>query len=465
MKKRLLLLHVPYGELYGGKVNLRKAGLGLPPIGVASLSAYVREKTACHVKVIDMLFHGVSIADLSTVLSDFKPDIVGLSATTPQMDNAYAVARAVKGHQPRIQTVIGGAHVTALPQRTLQEETCVDFGILGEGEIPLQSLIEEKPLDSIKSLVWRKGDDAIVVNERQPLIQDLSTLPFPDYAALPLDRYKTIYSGSAIGIMSSRGCKYNCSFCASHVISQGCHRLRPIGMVLDDIERLLKLGVHGFAIFDDTFTASNERVYEFLDGYGRRNLKEPWSCETRVDCLDRKIIRAMHRSGLNILKIGVESGNQKILDKVGKGIKLAQVRQVCEWCADEGITVYAYFILGLPYETKETMLETIEFARNLPIDFAQFSMLMPLPGTRVWKMAEEGKVLRNLAKSWSDYDRYKKAIVELNGVSTDEITKMHRQAARSFYLRFSYIFKILRKIRNWNDLITYFRLGWTFLRA
>ena len=462
MNKRVLLLHVPYGELYG-KINIRKLGWGVPPLGLAALSAYIREKLKCQVKLIDMLFQNVAIDDTPNILDDFQPDIVGLSATTPQMDNAYLLSQAIKRHNSQIKIVIGGSHVTALPQRTLQEELSIDFVIIGEGEIPFLSLVKCKPLDSIKSLAWRKEGN-IVINEREALIEDLGTLPFPDYESLPLSSYGTFYSGHSLGVMSGRGCYYNCSFCASRVTHLGRYRFRPVEIFLDDIQHLLALGIPRFDIWDDTFTSSQSHVYEFLEGYHKRNLKAHWSCETRVDCLDKKLIKEMHRAGLDVIHIGCESGNQEILDKIGKKIKLEQVTKVCSWCREEGITVYVYFILGLPYETKETIRETISFAKKLPADFAQFSMLVPLPGTKVWRLAQEGEILRNLAQRWSDYDRYRTAIVELNGVSAHEITKLFKYAMRSFYLRFSYILQRLRKINNVSKLKMYSRMAWEFFK-
>jgi len=353
--------------------------------------------------------------------------------------------------------VIGGPHASALPQRTLQEEASIDYVIVGEGEIPFLSLVQGRPEDSIKSLVWRRNGE-IVTNSREALIEDLDSLPFPDYASLPLERYGTAYTGPSVGMTGGRGCAYRCSFCASGVTHLGRYRVKPVGAFLDDIERLIHLGAPRFDIWDDTFTALPQRVDEFTDGYNRRGLKPRWSCSTRADCLDPKMLKQMQGAGLDVLHIGCESGNQEILNATAKGIKLEQVRQVCAWCREAKISVYVYFILGLPYETQETIKETIAFSRSLPIDFAQFSMLVPLPGTGTWQLAQEGKVLKNLAKKWSDYDRYRSAIVESGKVSAPELTRLYRHALRSFYGRVTYLWKTLRKIDSLKKLKTYFSL-------
>lgn len=461
-EKRILLLHVPYGELYG-RINIQKLGWGVPPLGLTALSAYIQKHAKAQVKIIDMLFSGLGIGDIPNILDDFKPEIVGLSATTPQMDNAYILSQAIKKYNPRTQVVIGGPHASALPQRTLGEEPSIDYAIVGEGEIPFLSLVKGRIPDSIKSLVWRKGQE-IVVNEREALIEDLGSLPFPDYASLPLSSYGTFYTGHSVGIMGGRGCFYNCSFCASSIIHMGRYRMRPVDIFLDDIARLLKLGVPRFDIWDDTFTALHPRVYEFTEKYRQRNLKAHWTCETRVDCVDKKLLKQMHAAGLDMLHIGCESGNQDVLNKTGKGIKLEQVKQVCSWCEEIGIAAYVYFILGLPYDTKGTIEETILFAKRLNIDFAQFSMLVPLPGTHIWHLAGEGKVLRNLAKRWSDYDRYGSAIVESNAVSAQELTGLYKYALRSFYLRFSYIWKALKRIESIEKIKRYARLAILFFK-
>lgn len=460
MSARVLLLHVPYGELYA-RLNIRKLGWGVPPLGLASLSAYIRQKTDCKVKLVDMLFEGISVLDMPALLNEFNPDIVGLSASTPQMDNAYALSRMIKAHTPRVTVVIGGPHASALPQRTLEEEPSMDYAVIGEGEIPFLSLVELKPAASIKSLAWRK-DNAVIINEREALIEDLGSLPFPDYESLPLRSYGTFYAGPSVGVMGGRGCHNRCSFCASCITHLGRYRFRPVEAFLDDIARLFKLGVARFDIWDDTFTFNKSRVYEFLEGLHARNLVARWTCETRVDCVDKTLLSRMRESGLDILHIGCESGNQEILDKANKKIKLEQVKQVCAWCRELGIGTYVYFILGLPFETKETAEQTIAFAKSLPIDFAQFSMLVPLPGTEVWNMAAEAKALRNLATSWGEYDRYSRAIVESGTLSAKELTECYRYALKSFYLRPAYILRCMKKIKNAEALKMYARLAASF---
>ncbi len=462
-KKKVLLLHVPYGNLYGG-VDIRKLGFGIPPLGLIALSAYIRRETGCEVKLIDMLYHGVGIEDMPRMVKEFAPDIIGLSSSTPQMDNAYLLAKTIKECSPAVKIVMGGPHATALPQRTIEEEPSLDYVIAGEGEIPFASLVKGVPPESIKSLTWRNGG-GITVNEREALIEDLAVLPFPDYESLPLDRYGTVYTGRSVGITGGRGCSYRCSFCASGITHLGRYRVRPVKIFLDDIERLIRLGAPRFDIWDDTFTSLETRVYEFTDGYRSRNLKARWTCETRADCINKRMLKEMRRAGMDILHIGCESGNQDVLNKVGKGIRLEQVRQACEWCREEGIASYVYFILGLPHDTKKTIKETIAFARSLPIDFAQFSMLVPLPGTGVWKLAQEGRVLKNLAGKWSDYDRYRNAVVCSDAVSARELSGLYRRALRSFYGRLSYIMKMVRSIDSVEKLKIYMRMLTVYFRA
>jgi len=461
-KTRVLLLHVPYGDLYGG-VNIRKLGFGVPPLGLIALSAYLRKHAACQVRLIDMLYHGIAIKDIPGVLDDFKPQIVGLSSSTPQMDNACWLSRLIKKCHPGIKVVIGGPHVSALPQSTLQEEASIDYVIAGEGEIPLLSLVQGHPDESIKSLIWRRNGE-IIVNNREALIEDLGSLPFPDYESLPLDCYGTAYTGRSVSIISGRGCSCHCSFCASGITHLGRYRVRPVEIFLDDLQRLIQLGAPRFDIWDDTFTSLEARVGEFTDGYLRRGLKARWSCSTRADCLNKKLLKKMKSAGLEMLHIGCESGNQAILNKTEKGIKLEQVKQACYWCQEEKISTYVYFVLGLPYDTKETIKETIAFARLLPIDFAQFSMLVPLPGTGVWQLAQEGKVLKNLAKRWSDYDRYGKAIVESEAVSARQLTRLYKHALASFYGRIAYLWKTLKKIDSLEKLKVYLRIIKAYFR-
>ncbi|MDO9066702.1 MAG: radical SAM protein, partial [Chloroflexota bacterium] len=298
-----------------------------------------------------------------------------------------------------------------------------------------------------------KSDGRIKKNPARPLIEDLDSLPMPLYEQLPMERYGLPHLGKSVGITTSRGCPYSCTFCASSVIHGRKSRFRSIGYILEEIAYLKKMfSVNTIIFCDDTFETDTDRIFELCNQLINRRLNIKWCCTCRANGLPEELLKIMKASGCRLIHIGIESGNQEILDKNSKGVNLRKVEETVRRAKRIGLELYGYFMVGLPYETEKTIRQTIKFSQGLDLDYAQFSMLTPLPGTDVWKMMKEGKVLSCQGQDWSDFKRHGRGIcIELQHVSHAKLKKYYRMAYSGFYLRPAYIWKNIKKIKSLSD--------------
>ena len=452
-----------YGQPYGqGGQRIKHGGA---PLGMACINGMIKSK-GYRTRFIDLDFSDLSEAELIEQVVTDRPRVVGLTAVTTQIMSAVRIAQAIKLAAPEVTTVLGGPHPSALPELTASYPG-VDLVISGEGELPVLDLLEGRPYDEIPGLTWT--DNGVVrSNPRGPLIADLDAMPLPDYAGLNVQLYGLIlqhdtFNGPIMPVMGGRGCPYRCTFCASKVVARrNCRFLSPARFV-DHIEDLVdRHGIRDFSFSDETFVLNKRRVREICDEIQRRQLDIRWACLTRVNTVDVQILQTMKQAGCRLIETGIESGDQDILDRIGKGIKKAQVREACEIITQTGIRVNGCFILGLPYETPETVRRTIDFAKELPLTYAQFAMLVPLPGSAVWETALDGEVVRMHASTWDDFSRYTYPMVESDALSREQLHTLHRKALREFYYRPKRVAKWLltinsrKKLKSLRDMVVAF---------
>jgi len=445
-----VLLIAPSMEGLYGKIKLRKFRWGCLPYGLACIAGFLKQKNH-DIRLIDATYEFDNRFQLKSLILNEQPEFVGISVTTPLLIESLYICNFIKENLPQTRTILGGPHPSALPQETMSHPT-VDMVVFGEGEYTLQEILEGKDPKDIKGLCYRSNGE-IKMNPARPLIDDLDSLPFPLFEQLPIDRYGLPYMGKSVGIITSRGCPYNCTFCASGVVHGHRSRFRSVDRVLDEISYLkTSFSVNTIIFCDDTFETNIDRVFDFCTKLINRKLNIKWCCTSRANDLTDELLKIMKTSGCKLIHIGIESANQEILDKTGKGINLQKAKETVRRIKMIGLEVYGYFILGLPYETEKTIQETIKFSRDLDFDYAQFSILTPLPGTKVWAIMKEGKALNYLGKDWTDFKRYSKDIfIELEHVSREKLQKYYRKSYRSFYFRLSYLWKTIKKIGSFSD--------------
>ena len=401
---------------------------------------------------LEGLFH--TLDEVIEKLGKIEPELIGVTLTSVDWENSRWMLNRLKEVFPNALLVAGGIHPTLWGERCFEECEGLDVIVYGEGEETIRELASaldgNRPLEDVKGLIFRRDGDVIRTGER-PVIENIDTLPFPSHDLVDVAAYlpsPTFYRRLPhANIIGARGCPYRCIFCHTdpHV------RMRSAANITDEIEMLYREhGVRDIAFWDDTFTLSEERAFEFCDEMIRRDIRVDWAVNARVDRVTKKLLERMREAGCWRVLYGVESGVQKNLDRIRKGTTLEQIRNAVELTAEVGIEAYGTFMFGIPGETFEEGLETIEFACSLPLDYAVFVNLTPLPGSEVYDDLVAGRI--NPAKFTKDRFNFKNASFVPEGMTEEQIRYLIQQGHRRFYIRPGLVWKKIRRMRSFLDL-------------
>lgn len=378
------------------------------PLGLAYVAAAL-EQANHDVQILDFNVRKVKRAEFEEKIGN--AEIVGITGIITDYHEIVKLAHAVRTINNGAKMVLGGALATSLPERMLQA-TQADAVVIGEGErtiVELVSAIEQnEKLGDIRGIAYRENGNVIVTEPVIP-IADIDAIPFPARHLLEMRFYPT-NAFETFGLrlkrkvrstvlISSRGCPYSCTFCFKGMWGHKWRGRSPENLI-EEMEFLQReYGMNGFLFYDDTFNVNKNRVFKFCQLLKERELDVAWYCNTRADLLTEEMLDAMHDAGCIGVAFGIESGNQEVLDSTKKGLTLHQVRQAVKWTKDAGISVVGYFIFGLLGETKATIRETLDFARELDLDFYGFSLPDPLPCTELYDSAvEAGLISDNIAR-------------------------------------------------------------------
>jgi radical SAM superfamily enzyme YgiQ (UPF0313 family) len=353
-----------------------------------------------------------------------------------------------------------------MPEETLKEFERFDYLVRGEGEFSMLELAKKEPLSKIKGLSYRENG-GIKHNPPRELNDKLDELPFPARELLPMDKYFSAGAKQTPSdyILSSRGCPYQCIFCADHLVHGRKFRFRSPENIIKEVEELEKRGIKDFDFVDDNFTLLIERVEKFCDIMTEKGLnkKISWRCTSglRVDRITFDLLKKMKEAGCYMVSLGIESGNDEILRKMRKNIDLNKVRQAIKWCNKVGIETRGLFMFGNLGENKKTMQDTINFAKSLDLDTATFHITIPFPNTDYWNIIKkEGEIY---PKNYRDYIAYGNVIFKHGDLDEKILLKMQKKAHREFYFRPKIIFKAIKNINSFDKLKLYFNAGIAFL--
>jgi anaerobic magnesium-protoporphyrin IX monomethyl ester cyclase len=390
------------------------------PLGLSYIAA-VLEKNGVEVKVLDLLVSEYSEEKVCRSMAEFRPEVVGVTAVTMNYPISSNILRLCKTFDENVITVIGGPHVTFCAERTLKEAPWIDIVVRGEGENTMLDIVRGKALPEIEGLVFRKEDGVVVTGDR-PWIKNLDELPFPARHLFPLSNYHAFSAGGTL--ITGRGCPFNCIFCAGHRMTGRRVRLRNPKLVVDEMQLVQELGFKEIYVEDDLLTLNHVHVNAICDEILSRGLKLRWNAFSRVDTVSRELLKKMKQAGCFGLLYGVESGNQEILDRAKKKITLEKVRQAVALAKEMGMNPVTSFILGLPGETRDTMRQSYDFARQLGTSCG-FHVLAPFPGTEVREKAEEYGITI-LTDDWSKYDA-NRAVTTTPDAGVAEVTEILRE--------------------------------------
>ncbi|MDJ0819279.1 MAG: radical SAM protein [Desulfobacterales bacterium] len=414
----------------------------------------VQLKQAGHkVQYIDSVIQELDLPQTIEAARATKADVIFMETTTPSIEADYHNLTELKS-ATGAKIIIGGPHATYFHREVIEECAAIDVVIRHEFDTKIAGVVSNlNHPENLTGISYRNGNGAVDRGDGD-YSDDLDAIPFPDRELVPWDWYlEAWYSRQPfMNMMTSRGCPYHCAFCLWPQSMYGHkQRFRSLDNVLAEIRYLVdRYGLKEINIDDGTFTTRKSRVIEFCQRLRDQNLKVIWTCNGRVDNLDDEMLIEMKASGCKMIRLGVESGSQLVLDKIKKGLTLGQIEDGVKLVKKHGIQALGGFMFGFPYDTRETVEETIAFAKKISPDQVQFSISMCYPGTSLYEYAKKNDLL--LAKSFKEFDMTHGPVVKTENMSREELEHILARAYKEFYFRPRYFFQTLFNINNLDEI-------------
>jgi radical SAM superfamily enzyme YgiQ (UPF0313 family) len=423
-----------------------------PQTSLALLAAMVDKKY--NIEILDCIAHQINWEEFTRLIASKKPRYLISHVITSTSDNDFKAFRVAKEITNAV-TISMGPHVTELTEESFDKCPWLDYIIVGEPEITFKELIEKleknETVEGVKGIAYHNNQGKVIKTEQRPFIKNLDVLPLPRYDLLPLEKYVYPFVTSKfVFIIPHRGCPYPCTFCRQPIMWHKEVRFRSPENIIEELKLLKSLGISNFLTLCDTFTINKDWTINLCKRIVEENIDVSWGCNSRVDTVDKETLYWLKKAGCWMIAYGIESGSQKVLDNCKKEITLKQITQAVQWTQEAGIKVYGYFIIGLMGETKETIKETINFAKKLPITFAIFHTASPYPGTEFYKQARAKGYLTEM--KWDQIDQGSNTAINYPELTSEEIIKSIKKAYLSFYLRPKIIIDLLKELKNLSDL-------------
>lgn len=460
-----------------------------PQCSLAQLAAMLTPDYT--VAIVDAIAERMDWQRFEQVLRMRSPRYYLTQVTAPTLTNdMYGVMLA---KSLGAKTMAFGTHVTPMASETMRDFPALDFVLKGEPELTLRETIDaldgktdkvpewigkllvktdpnyrppvekldsgEPDLSLVKGLVWRR-DGAVRMNADRPFTPNLDDLPLPLYEMLPLNAYRMpLMKGPFSFVVTSRGCPAGCKYCIKHVSYQWSVRLLSPERIMREMTTLANLGVRNIHMYADLFTVNRDQVMELCQLMIDSDIKFKWTCNSRVDFVDEEMLKAMGRAGCWMISWGIESGNEAILKKAAKGANPAKAHQALTWARNAGIKNWGYFIIGLPGETLETIRQTIDLSKQLPLELALFHIAAPYPGTPFFFEVVENGWFRQGTR-WEEVDMDKGTVLQYENLSAEDLIYWQKRAFREWALRpgpmLTYMKMLLSDVRT---LRRAFRVG------
>jgi radical SAM superfamily enzyme YgiQ (UPF0313 family) len=410
-------------------------------------SAALLEKGGHRVSVIDAVAEDIHQPEELIKRIGGKADLAIIETSTPSINQDLECTKAIKDELD-IGTAFVGTHSSYFHNEILRDHPFIDYILRGEYEYTALELSDnlgkDNRLSGILGLSYRNAND-VMINDSRPLIEDLDALPFPARHLFDMSAYDThLYHRPSFLMISSRGCPFQCIYCLWPSLMYG-HRFRTRSPenIIEEILMLKKeYGAREIMFDDDTLTFSKEHVSGICNELLERDANIFWNCFGRVDTVSQEMLGLMSRSGCEMIRYGIESGSEELMRKSKRNTTLKQARDAIKWTKEAGMRTYGTFLIGLPGETNESIQKTIDFAKELDPYVVQFSIATPYPGTEYYEFVRERDLLNT--NDWREFDGSCKAIIKTETLSSDELENAVARAWNEFYLRPSYIAKIIK---------------------
>ena len=480
-----------------------------PQVSLAQLAAMLHPDYS--VDIIDAIPHRMTWEEFERLLREKRPKYYVTQVTAPTLTNDMRGTFLARNLGAR--TIAFGTHVTPMPAQTMEAFPTLDFALRGEPELTLRELLDTlevmdgcrreaaerdpelgarltkmftdddpdwqspwdraasggelsangHPLASIKGLVWRESDCEIRINADRPFLRNLDDLPLPMHHLLPWKEYRAPnIKGPYTFIVTSRGCPAGCTFCIKHVSYQYAVRVRSPENILAELRILRDLGLRNVHMYADLFTVNREQVMGLCEGMIREGLDFRWTCNSRVDYVDPEMLQTMHKAGCWLISWGIESANEQIRRHVHKGTTEEKIVRALKWSKAAGIMNWGYFIIGLPGETEESIRQTIDLSKSLPLDLALFHIAAPYPGTPFFFEVVENGWFRP-GTAWEEVDMDESTVLDYPGLPAERIEYWARRAFREWALRPGPLWTFLKSMNNWYAAKSAINVGWQSL--
>ncbi len=429
----------------------------LPPTDLMYLAS-ISEKCGYEAMIKDYSQGG----DFANDLKSFRPDFIVANIATPTFKSDIEALKQAKEFLPNVTIIVKGASFLTYNTNAIYENPFIDYVIIGEAELTLKDILEGVPNNEILGICYRENFQP-VKNEKRPFIENLDILPFPARHLVDNKKYIRPDNGKVQAVVKvSRGCPYHCFFCLATPVSGPKVRVRSAENIIAELKECVeKYNIRNFLFWSDIFNFDREWTMNLCQKIIESGLKITWSSNTRANTMDDEMAKIMYKAGCRLVSIGVESGSQKMLNNIGKKLSLDEIRETVKILKKNKIKIYNYFVIGLPWETEETVEETIKFAIELDSNFISFYTATPLPGTKYFAYA----MLNKLVDGNMDFSRaYYEPVVKSHTLSKESIFELHKQAVRRFYLRPKFIIKTLFSLRSFVEFKNYFIAGLNLLR-
>lgn len=428
-KNKILLIEPPFYRLFHDRYSLDKY-----PLSLGYLAGTIKKETDWDVMVYNADFNPKSIPmrishlsgdgfinfrkslkDLSgniwdevkSTIFNYKPSVIGITSKTQNFESASIVARIAKEIDGSITVIVGGPHPSMVSSDVVDRRE-FDIGVRGEGEKTivelLNSIHEKSEWKNIPGIFYNEDSEVIDTGQRK-LIEDVDSLCFPnEFAEHVLKDYKKFPKIAFSYIFAIRGCPFNCWFCGSRYIWSRKARFRSPKNIVEEINLLHKKGIHSIHFDDDTFGIGKKYIIDLCNNISRYAPETKWSCEMHIKLIDDDIIRLMKESGCNSIIIGIESGNNEILKKIRKGITIEEAVEASSIINRHKINLSAFFMVGFPWETEETLRDTVNAIKKIKADNIIYSIFMPYPGTEAFEYCKEkGLVAENFDPAYYNH--------------------------------------------------------------
>ena len=451
---RRVLFVVPPGSVEENYGRMAAAATELPWLGMAYVASAARE-AGHEVKVIDCEALRTGWDRVDQEIAEFNPDIVAMALFINNVDRCLRVAQMVKAANKEIAVVMGGPQATIFPDQTIGHND-VDVIVISEAEISFCGVVansgDEDALRQVKGIWFKTAAGELIKTDRQPLIDDMDSIPKPALDLYPMEQYYPavhVWGNKVANYVTSRGCPYECTFCEAKMTFGRTFRYHSPDRIMADLNTLNdKYGFDSFQFYDDIFTTNRVRTLDLCEKLKNNDRKYKWMCWTRTDRLDPELCKAMKEAGCYLIVFGCETADQRLLDRIKKSLTVEQNYEGIRLANAAGIRTMSSFMLGLPTSEEESSRKTIKFAVESGLDYAIFPIFEPYPGTEIWEDAikhgsfidtgeHQNHLLNNFDKIWVP-----------EGRSREELESTARQAFKTFYLRPKTAWTWLRNLPN-----------------